>query len=391
MISEIKTVGLSELFLETFGKGGTIETFFAPGRINLIGEHIDYNGGFVFPASLNIGITALVRKRNDQKVMMCSTNIDGRVEVDLTQPVIYSEKDGWGNYPKGVIAKLKSKNIDLIGCDILFSSNLPDGAGLSSSAAIEVLTYYLFMNSAGINDFNKVNMAKECQEVENKFIGVNCGIMDQFSIAMGLKNHAMLLDCETLEHQYIPVELKNYTLVIMNTNKRRELAESKYNERRSECDEALKIIDIKGVLPNLCTASLNQVEVLLSNHSILQKRARHVVSENIRVMKSVEVLKQGNSIEFGRLLSASHESLKKDYEVTGAELDAIVEAAQNAKGCIGARMTGAGFGGCAIALVEKDAIPTFKKEVSEVYTAKTGLVPSYYESSIGDGVHKVNA
>lgn len=380
---------LKDKFEEYYGKGGEIKLFFAPGRVNLIGEHIDYNGGFVFPAALTIGITALWRKRNDNNIVMHSLNLPGEIIVDLAGNLEYDEKDDWGNYPKGVFNFLLKENHALVPADILFYSDLPDGAGLSSSAAIEVLTAFMSLRTAGVEKIDLIWLSKFSQKVENQYIGVNCGIMDQFSVANGREGHAMLLNCETLDYQLIPFEMKDHVLVIMNTNKRRELADSKYNERRAECDKALELLNTVNHYKNLCEADMEQVGKLIKEQ-VLIKRVRHVVSENQRVIASVEVLKKGDLAKFGSILDASHASLKEDYEVTGKELDAIVSAAQHFEGCLGARMTGAGFGGCAIAIVKQDRVDLFIKTVGEEYRIKTGLVAEFYVSTIGNGVHALN-
>ena len=374
------------LFQEYFGLGGGIQKFFCPGRANLIGEHIDYNGGLGFPAALTIGITAWVRKSNNHIVRMRSLNMSGEVKINLDIPVKYNAKDGWGNYPKGLLYYISIDN-KVPGCDILFSSNLPDGSGLSSSAAIEVLSAYIFYHLSGKTDISKKQIAILSQKSENEFIKLNCGIMDQFAVAMGKKDHAILLNCANLDYQHVPFELGSYSLVIMNTNKSRELADSKYNERRSECDSALEEIKKKRKISTLCEADLEEVNEL--NNLILKKRARHEVSENQRVKEAVKVLKEGNVKAFGQLLTASHKSLRDDYEVSGKELDAIVEEALNTEGCMGARMTGAGFGGCAIAIVEKSKVDSFKLNVAGSYFVKCGRKASFYESGIGDGVREL--
>jgi galactokinase len=364
-----------------------INSFFCPGRVNLIGEHIDYNGGYVFPAALTIGITALWRAREDRKIVMQSLNAKGEIVVDIDSQIDYNSVDSWGNYPKGMMQFLKQQGIKLKGGNILFYSNLPDGAGLSSSAAIEVLTGYMLLHLANEN-IDRVALARWAQSVENNYIGVNCGIMDQFAVANGKKNHAILLDCQSLKFEYAPINLQDYSLVIMNTNKRRELAESKYNERRAECDKALALLNQKYRYTNLCEASQESINELITD-PIIAKRALHVVSENERVKKSVEVLNQGDLIYFGKLINASHDSLKYDYEVTGKELDCIVEEARKISSCIGARMTGAGFGGCAIAIVQTKQIDEFKMTVSKNYEAGTGLKPTFYTSTIGNGVELI--
>ena len=379
---------LKSLFKKYYGSSDKkIFTFFSPGRVNLIGEHIDYNGGYVFPGALTLGITCLIRYRDDNIIRMRSENMENEVEVNLDSPIEYEEKDGWGNYPKGVIKYILDEGYHIKGCDILFKGNLPDGAGLSSSAAIEVAAGYMVLYNILKENIDRVKLSKICQMSENKFNKVNCGIMDQFSVALGRKDSAIFLNCSTLEYKYVPVNLKNYSIVIMNTKKKRGLAGSKYNERRSECDRALSVIRKTHNISNLCNADINDLSAL--RDEILIKRARHAITENERVKKAVEVLEKGDILEFGKLLTASHMSLKNDYEVTGFELDTIVDEAQRAKGCIGARMTGAGFGGCAIALVKNDCIENFKNVVSFNYTNKTNLIPEFYVSVLGDGVRLI--
>ncbi|QCX33916.1 galactokinase [Caloramator sp. E03] len=374
---------LKNKFYEYYGEKDNILCFFSPGRVNLIGEHIDYNGGYVFPGALTLGIYAVIRYRSDDIVNLKSLNAKETVTFKLDD-IEYKKEDGWGNYPKGVI-KYLLRDYSLKGCDILYFGDLPDGAGLSSSAAIEVLTAYMMLYPILKHDIDRVELSLMCQKVENNFIKVNCGIMDQFSVAMGKKNNAILLDCNTLKYEYVPFELKNYSLVIMNTNKKRELADSKYNERRTECEKSLEIIKNYKKVSNLCEAKIDDVYNCIKDETLI-KRARHVISENERVVKAVEVLNKGDILSFGKLMNGSHKSLKEDYEVTGLHLDTIVEAAQNAKGCIGARMTGAGFGGCAIAIVESEYIEEFKDIVANHYKNKTGISPSFYTSVIGDGV-----
>lgn len=385
----MKTVKeLKKLFCDEYGYEDELTCYFAPGRVNLIGEHIDYNGGMVFPATLSVGVYGIFSPRKDNIVRLKSMNASDEVVIDLEKELKYEEKDGWGNYPKGVIKYIMKNAIKVSGCDVLFFSDLPEAAGLSSSAAIEVLTGYMFMVKAGIRDIDRVKLSLLCQEVENQFIGVNCGIMDQFSVAMGKKDNAILLDCSSLKYEHIPFKLKEHSLVIMNTKKKRGLADSKYNERRAECEEAVEMIKKHKAIENLCQADIVDV-VNYINNDINRKRAKHVVTENNRVKNAVEALREGNINKFGRLLTESHISLRDDYEVTGKELDAIVDEAVKAKGCIGARMTGAGFGGCAIALVENGLIEEFKQKVEEGYIKETGLLPEFYVSVIEDGVKEL--
>lgn len=383
---------MKKLFLEEYGdESREIKTFFSPGRVNLIGEHIDYNGGFVFPAALTVGIYAALSLREDNIIRMRSRNISGEVIINLNGDLNYKKEDDWGNYPKGVIKALMDKGHNISGMDIMFYSNLPDGAGLSSSAALEVLTAYIMLHLEGKNDIDRVEVSKLCQWVENNFIGVNCGIMDQFAVALGKKDNAILLDCNSLYYEYVPLKLNEYKLVIMSTNKRRELADSKYNERRGQCEEALALINSKkdNKINNLCEASLKDIESFIEDE-IIKKRAIHVVTENQRVKNSMEMLKNNDIRIFGALMTSSHLSLENDYEVTGLHLDTLVHEALKIEGCIGARMTGAGFGGCAIALVNEEMVEEFKEKVSIAYEEVTKIKPSFYTSDIGEGTHSLD-
>ncbi|WP_425060503.1 Galactokinase [Sporomusa carbonis] len=380
---------LKTAFAREYGASSLpVQYFFAPGRVNLIGEHIDYNGGHVFPAALTLGIYGALRARRDGLIVLKSTNAAPMVTVDLNKPIINTSSDGWGNYPKGVIKHLLDCGFAVKGCDILFSGNLPEGTGLSSSAALLVLTAFMLRTANGDRHIDRTELAKFCQKVENQFIGLNCGIMDQFSVVIGKRNCAVLLNCETLNYQYVPIVLKGYSLVIMNTNKKRELADSKYNERRSECEQALHIIQRYQPIDNLCQATLADVENYLAD-DVLRRRARHVIAENNRVHAAVGLLEKGDIVGFARLVTESHMSLKNDYEVTGHELDAIVASALKAPGCIGARMTGAGFGGCAIALTETAKLEEFKSVVAAEYKGRTGRTAAFYVAGIADGVNKI--
>ena len=367
-----------------------MRTFFCPGRVNLIGEHIDYNGGFVFPAAISLGINAAVRLRADEQVRVYSLNLETEATFDVQFNSTKDDAIGWANYVRGVLIYLKARGHTLPGIDIVFEGDLPDGAGLSSSAALEVLTGYLALRMAGIDDadIDRTDLAQLCQAVENKFIGVNCGIMDQFSVANGQAGHAMMLDCQTIRARQVPLELGAYALVILNTNKERQLSESKYNERRAECEAALALINHQHNYPDLCSAKQQDVDDFVQD-PVLHRRATHVVQEQGRVLAAVDVLEDGNLEAFGKLLNASHHSLKNDYEVSGAELDAIVEAAQAQPGCLGARMTGAGFGGCAIAIVAREQVEEFKRNVARLYKAAIGREAGFYESAAMGGVHEV--
>ena len=379
-------------FKEIFKYNGEVKTFFSPGRVNLIGEHTDYNGGFVFPCALDFGTYAVVKKREDKAFRMYSKNFEnlGIIEFNLDS-LVYDKKDDWTNYPKGVVKTFLDRNYKIdSGFDVLFFGNIPNGAGLSSSASIEVLTAVILKNLFKL-DVDMVEMVKMCQVAENKFIGVNSGIMDQFAVGMGKKDNAILLDCNTLKYEYVPVKLKNMSIVIANTNKKRGLADSKYNERRSSCEEAVKILNKNGInikyLGELTIAEFEKIKHYITDEEQL-KRATHAVTENERAKNAVEFLKKDNIAEFGRLMNKSHISLRDDYEVTGSELDSLVEAAWKEKGTVGSRMTGAGFGGCTVSIVENAYVDSFIKNVGKKYKEKTGLEASFYIANIGDGARK---
>ena len=380
-------------FKEIFKYNGEVETFFSPGRVNLIGEHTDYNGGFVFPCALDFGTYAVVKKREDKIFRMYSKNFEnlGIIEFNLDN-LVYDKKDDWANYPKGVGKIFLDRNYKIdSGFDVLFFGNIPNGAGLSSSASIEVLTAVILKDLFKL-DVDMIEMVKMCQVAENKFIGVNSGIMDQFAVGMGKKDNAILLDCNTLKYEYVPVKLKNMSIVIANTNKKRGLADSKYNVRRNSCEEAVKVLNKNGVnikyLGELTVAEFEKVKHYITDEEQL-KRATHAVTENERAKVAVEFLKKDDIAEFGKLMNKSHISLRDDYEVTGLELDSLVEAAWEEKGTVGSRMTGAGFGGCTVSIVENDYVDSFIKNVGKKYKEKTGLEASFYIANIGDGAGKV--
>lgn len=380
---------LIEKFGEKFGVLENIKTYFSPGRVNLIGEHTDYNGGFVFPCALDFGTYAVARKREDKLFRMYSKNFEnlGIIEFNLNN-LTYDKKDDWANYPKGVIKTFLDKGyvIDR-GMDILFFGNIPNGAGLSSSASIEVLVAVILKDLFKLS-IDMVEMVKYCQIAENKFIGVNSGIMDQFAVGMGKKDHAILLDCNTLKYEYVPIKLEDMSIVIANTNKKRGLADSKYNERRASCEAAVaqlnkNNIDIK-YLGELSVAKFEEVKHFIKDEEQL-KRANHAVRENERTKLAVEVLKAGDIESFGKLMNDSHISLRDDYEVTGLELDSLVEAAWNEEGTLGSRMTGAGFGGCTVSIVRNKNLKTFIANVGKKYKEKTGLEASFYVANVGAG------
>ena len=366
--------------------------FFSPGRVNLIGEHTDYNGGHVFPCAIHRGTYALVKKRDDKKFRMYSENFEnlGIIEF-LLDNLVNEKKHKWVNYPKGVVKMFVEAGYKIdSGFDVLFYGNIPNGSGLSSSASIEIVTSIILKDLYNL-DIDMVEMVKLSQKAENQFIGVNSGIMDQFAVGMGKKDNAILLDCNTLKYSYAPVILKDEVLVIGNTNKKRGLADSKYNERRAECEEALKDLqkelDIQS-LGELSIEEFNKNEKLIKNE-INRKRAKHAVYENQRTIKAQKELMEGNLKEFGRLMNESHVSLRDDYEVTGIELDTMVEIAWNQESVIGSRMTGAGFGGCTISIVKKDAVDKFIENVGKEYKEKVGLDADFYVVNISDGAKKL--
>jgi len=382
---------LKQKFATVFGNECE-DVFFAPGRVNLIGEHTDYNGGNVFPCAIDRGTFALVKRRSDNKLRMYSENFANLGVKEFTLDNLINDKaHDWANYPKGMIKFFieEGHKIDK-GFDVLFYGNIPNGAGLSSSASIEVLTGTVLKHLFGLS-IDPVQIALLGQKTENKFIGVNCGIMDQFAVGMGKKDNAILLDCNTLNFEYVPVKLKNMSIVIANTNKKRGLADSKYNERRSSCEEAVKVLNNNGVnikyLGELTVAEFEKVKHYITDEEQL-KRATHAVTENERAKVAVEFLKKDDIAEFGKLMNQSHISLRDDYEVTGVELDSLVEAAWEEKGTVGSRMTGAGFGGCTVSIVENDYVDSFIKNVGKKYKEKTGLEASFYIGNIGDGAGK---
>ena len=382
---------LEQKFQEVFGAPAE-KQFFAPGRVNLIGEHTDYNGGNVFPCAIDKGTYGLVKKRNDRKFRMYSENFADLGVMEFTLDELTNDKKhDWANYPKGVIKMFleAGQKIDS-GFDILFSGNIPNGAGLSSSASIEMLTAIVLKDLFHLS-IDSVEMAQLGKKTENLFIGVNSGIMDQFAVAMGKKDHAILLDCNTLKYAYVPVVLKDEVIVIANTNKRRGLADSKYNERRAECDEALAELQTKLPIKALGELSIEQFEANkdLIKSPIRQKRAKHAVYENQRTLKAQKELSAGNLAEFGKLMNQSHISLRDDYEVTGVELDTLAALAWEQPGVVGSRMTGAGFGGCTVSIVKKNKVDDFIKNVGEAYKNKIGYAADFYIASVSDGAKKL--
>ncbi len=374
-------------FEEVFGVG-EVELFFAPGRVNLIGEHTDYNGGHVFPCALTIGTYGAARKNGEKVLRFYSLNFKelGVIEVAL-ENLVYDKKDDWANYAKGVIKTLQDRGYSIEeGMDLLYYGNIPNASGLSSSASVEVLTGFMVKELFGLT-ISLVDIALVSQYAENHFIGVNCGIMDQFSIAMGKKDHAIFLDTSDLSYEYAPIKLEDSKIVIACSNKKRGLGDSKYNERRQECEDALaalqKVVDIKS-LGELTEEEFEKYKEAIGD-STRTKRAKHAVYENQRTIKAVEALGAGNITLFGELMNASHVSLRDDYEVTGIELDTLVEAAWEQEGVIGSRMTGAGFGGCTVSIVKNENVDSFIQKVGTIYEEKIGYKADFYVVEVGDG------
>jgi galactokinase len=380
---------LQQEFIKLYGKEAT-DTYFSPGRVNLIGEHIDYNGGLVMPCAITFGSYLFISPNNDNVFRFKSLNFSEQAEVPLNAD---HKKTGevWYNYPIGVIAHFQNDGKDLQGLDMLFYGDIPIGSGLSSSASIEVVTAFA-LNDLFNAGYSKLDLVKLSQAVENKFIGVNCGIMDQFAVAFGEKDKALMLNCDTLNYQAVDSNLGDSLLAIINTNKPRKLAESKYNERVQECQTALAALKQELDINYLCDIDAETFDKYkhLITDAVVQGRAKHVVEENDRVKLAAKALSNNNLAEFGRLMYASHQSLRDLYEVSGVELDTVVDYAKTNPDVAGARMTGAGFGGCAIALVKKDAFDKFSDEVTAYYTSKIGYAPSVYASLIGNGVGVLN-
>jgi len=386
----MNTEQLKETFAGLYGNDSNeINLYFSPGRVNLIGEHTDYNGGYVFPCALTFGTYLAVRKNGLRKVRFATTNFDHRGEVNLDEPF---EKTGksWMNYPVGVLNELRKKAREIDGLDLLYSGDIPNGAGLSSSASIEMVTAFAVNELFGFG-FDLMELVKISQNAENLFVGVNCGIMDQFASAMGVADHALFLNCDTLDYERVPLKLEGMKIVIANTNKRRGLADSKYNERRAQCESALEALrEVKDIrhLSELNMEEFQKLSHLISDETE-RKRAHHVISENTRTLSAIEALNKGDVQSFGQLMNQSHDSLRHDYEVTGKELDTLVEEARKIPGTIGSRMTGAGFGGCTVSIVKEDQVESFIRDVGSGYKERTGLKADFYVAEIGDGSKQI--
>ena len=364
--------------------------FFAPGRVNLIGEHTDYNGGFVLPCALQYGTYLLVRPSNDGVTRFASTNLSFRAEIP---PEEIPNKVGneWVNYPLGIINQFLHLDIPPTGFDLLYSGDIPNSAGLSSSASIEMVTAYMLAQMLHAGELQMTDLVRLSQRSENEFIGVNCGIMDMFAVGMGKRDRAIFLNCNTLEYKQVPLELNGYRLIIANTNKQRGLAGSRYNERVAECQLAVSYLARQNPVSKLGEISFMQFYKMQDSipDELIRRRARHVISENQRVLNAVSSLQKGDIGQFGALMNASHESLRDNYEVTGFELDTLVEEAQKINGVAGARMTGAGFGGCTVNLVLENVVETFIDQAGANYLAKTGIKADFYLAEVSDGVREI--
>ena len=383
---------MKKVFEEKFGAAET-QQYFSPGRVNLIGEHTDYNGGNVFPCAISLGTYALVANREDNKSRVYSMNLadKGVIEFEMSG-LKYSSARDWANYIAGVVDVFEKAGYKAThGFDIVLYGTLPAGAGLSSSASLEVLMAVILNENFNFG-LDMVTMVKFSQKAENEFVGMNCGIMDQFAVGMGKKDCAILLDCNTLKYRYSQIKLDGCSIVITNTNKPHSLVTSAYNERRSQCEHALKEVQkVKPELKSWGELSKEEFDALKENITdpIERLRARHAVYENQRTLEAVAALENNDIEKFGKLMKASHVSLCEDYDVTGVELDTLAELAWTVEGCIGSRMTGAGFGGSTVSIVKNSAIEEFKKVIEEGYTKKVGYAPSFYVADISDGTHKI--
>lgn len=385
----MKVEDIKKEFLSIYGEGD-VSVYFSPGRVNLIGEHTDYNGGFVFPCALSFGTFLAVRKTEEKAVKFRSANQDFVTSLSFDKLTTPQGKE-WVNYPLGVLNQFFKKGIELnTGLELYYNGNVPNGAGLSSSAALEVVTAYA-LNEVLETGYDRVELVKMSQKAENEFVGVNCGIMDQFASGMGKANHAIFLNCDTLDYELVPIELEGVKIVISNTHSPHKLDAGKYNERVAECKCAVEKIRETmpiNLLGELSVEDFASVESTITD-DVIRRRAHHVVTEIKRTRDAVDALKVGNVEKFGKLMNASHVSLRDDYEVTGTALDTMAEEAWKIDGVIGSRMTGGGFGGCTVSLVRDEAIDTFIEQVGANYEKRTGLKPDFYVAEIGNGASKL--
>lgn len=388
------TAKLMETFLKLYGEGGEVRTYFAPGRVNLIGEHTDYNGGHVFPCALTLGTYGLARKREDRTLRFYSVNFEklGVVETSLDDLVPHKEAS-WTNYPKGVMWAFEKRGYRLEhGLDILIWGNIPNGSGLSSSASLEVLTGVILKDIFGFDQVSMVDIALIGQDAENNFNGCNCGIMDQFASAMGKKDHAIFLDTNTLNYEYAPVVLEDAKIVITNSKVKHSLVDSAYNDRRNESETALRELQTEVEIQTLGDLTEEEFEMHKNaiQDPIRQKRAKHAVYENQRTIRAVEALKNNDVELFGKLMNASHQSLRDDYEVSCEEIDILVDLAQAMPGVLGSRITGGGFGGCTVSIVKNDTVDRFVEEIGKAYQEKVGHEAEFYVVEIGDGAGRLS-
>lgn len=362
--------------------------YFAPGRVNLIGEHIDYNGGRVFPCALSFGTYLLASRRTDTRSGLASLNMPGKMEADNASLAGKSGK--WMDYPLGVMSEFADRGYNPFGYNLLFWGDIPNRAGLSSSASVEVVTA-VFLNDVLECGMERVELVRLSQHAENNFVGMNCGIMDQFAVGMGKAGHAIALNCATLDYELVPLDIEGYKLVITNSNKHHDLVTSEYNTRRAQCEKALAILRQRYPVTNLC--ELSPAEIVdsadLFEDEVLYRRARHAVMENARVDEAIVALREGNLVRFGKLMNESHRSLKEDYEVTGIEMDTLAEEAQRLEGVLGSRITGGGFGGCTVSLVQENAVDMFIRRLGEIYKEKIGLQADFYIADVGDGARRI--
>lgn len=384
---------LVDEYKKVFDSHSNVKGYFAPGRVNLIGGHVDYHGGFVLPCAINYGTYMIMAKRSDQMIKGYSMNFEDQGIITGSLDILKRDlSDDWFSYVKGIIKILKENGHEINeGFNLLLNGNIPNGAGLSSSASLEIVLL------EGLNDLFDLGLATKemvliAQAVENDYIGVNCGIMDQYAVAFGKDDHAILLDCEKVEHEYVPLHLKGNKIMIVNSNKQRKLSESKYNERRNESTEALEIIlknSNKKIINQLTLDDYEASKDLIKNETN-QKRAKHVITENLRTEKAHDALIRDDLVEFGKCISGSHKSLKEDYEVSCDELDYIAEYLQSSNGVLGARMTGAGFGGCVVSIINESVMKVVGEELTEHYKEKFGYKPSIYIADVGNGSNKID-
>lgn len=378
---------LQQKFKELYGRDAE-HLYFAPGRVNLIGEHIDYNGGRVFPCALSFGTYLLTARRPDSRMAFASLNTP--YSATKERETLFQKSGEWTDYPLGVMKEFADRGFELQGHDLLYWGDIPNRAGLSSSASVEVVTAVL-LNDLLEAGLDRVELIKMSQHAENAFVGMNCGIMDQFAVGMGRCGFALALDCATLDYEFVPLDIAGYKLVIANSNKHHDLVTSEYNMRRVQCEQALEILRKRYSVDALCALRPEQLEasVDLFADQVLYRRARHAITENVRVCEAIQVLRSGDLRQFGKLMNESHRSLKEDYEVTGMEMDTLAEEAQRLDGVLGSRITGGGFGGCTVSLVREDAVDAFIRQLGETYARRVGLRADFYIADVGDGARKI--